>query len=123
VLLDSNIIIYASQPEHEWLRQFIAEHSPFVSAVTYVETLGYNELSEQERVYLEEFFSASEVLPISEAVIQEAVHLRQQRRMSLGDSLVAATALTNELQLVTRNTDDFEWINQLRLLNPFEELR
>lgn len=28
MLLDSNIIIYATQPEYGWLREFIAEHEP-----------------------------------------------------------------------------------------------
>lgn len=41
MLADSNIIIYAAQPEHADLRQFIAEHSPVVSAVSYVEVLGF----------------------------------------------------------------------------------
>lgn len=42
MLLDSNIIIYATQPEYVWLREFIAEHEPVVSALSYVETLGYH---------------------------------------------------------------------------------
>jgi hypothetical protein len=42
MLLDSNIIIYASQPEYPLLRQFIAEQSPAVSALSYVEVLGYH---------------------------------------------------------------------------------
>lgn len=37
MLLDSNIIIYASQPEHAYIRQFIGEHDVVVSAVSYVE--------------------------------------------------------------------------------------
>ncbi len=39
--------------------------------------------------------------------------------MTLGDSLVAATALAYQLTLVTRNTNDFDWIEDLPLLNPF----
>jgi predicted nucleic acid-binding protein len=39
--------------------------------------------------------------------------------MSLGDALVAGTALVHELTLVTRNVDDFQWIQGLSLLNPF----
>jgi hypothetical protein len=38
--------------------------------------------------------------------------------MTLGESLVAATALVHQLMLVTRNTDDFDWISNLVLLNP-----
>jgi len=38
--------------------------------------------------------------------------------MSLGDSLIAATALQYNLILVTHNTDDFDWIEELTLLDP-----
>ncbi|MEC4896065.1 MAG: type II toxin-antitoxin system VapC family toxin [Oscillatoria sp. PMC 1051.18] len=120
MLLDSNIIIYAAQLEHEDLRRFIAENYSFVSALSYVEVLGYHQLTEEERFYFEEFFQITQVLPISQAVINRAVELRQIRRITLGDAIIAATALVYDLTLITRNTDDFQWISQLRLLNPFE---
>ena len=120
MLIDSNIIIYAAQQEHGDLRKFIAEHSPSVSAVSYVEVLGFHRLNEQDRAFLESFFSSATVLPITQAVLDKAVGLRQTRRMSLGDSLVAATCLSYNLTLVTRNIDDFKWITELHLLNPFD---
>jgi len=48
-LIDSNIIIYASRPEHAMLREFIAKNSPVVSAVSFVEVLGYPRISDEER--------------------------------------------------------------------------
>ena len=42
MFLDSNVIIFATQPKHADLRAFIAQHSPSVSAVSYVEVLGYH---------------------------------------------------------------------------------
>jgi predicted nucleic acid-binding protein len=119
MLIDSNIIIYAIKPEHAKLRKFIAEHVPAVSAVSYVEVLGYQKLSEQEREYFEAFFTAATILAISDGVLAQAVKLRQLKKMTLGDALVAGTALTHNLTLVTRNTKDFDWIDQLTLLNPF----
>jgi hypothetical protein len=38
--------------------------------------------------------------------------------MSLGDSIVAATALVHGRTLVTCNTEDFRWIPNLSLLDP-----
>lgn len=120
MLVDSNILIYAAQPAHAYLRQFIAVHAPAVSAVSYVEVLGYHQLDDEARQYLEAFFRLARVLPLSQAVLDQAVALRQQRKMSLGDALVAGTALAHGLTLVTRNVEDFQWIQGLSLLNPFE---
>ena len=119
MLLDSNIIIYAAQPDHEELRRLIASEAPAVSAISVVEVLGYHRLSETERTHFEEFFAASRILDVSEVVISEAVRLRQQRKMTLGDALIGATAIANDLTLVTRNVDDFDWIEGLRILDPF----
>src|SRR5215831_12345363 len=121
MLVDSNILIYASQPVYAQLRRFIADHAPAVSAVSYVEVLGYHQLDDEERQYLAEFFRLAQVLPLSQAVLDQAVALRQQRKMSLGDALVAGTALVHSLTLVTRNVEDFQWIPGLSLLNPFDE--
>ena len=57
----------------------------------------------------EQFFRAARVLPIDQAVLNRAVELRQQRRMTLGDALIAGTALVHGLRLATRNTADFVW--------------
>jgi hypothetical protein len=121
MLVDSNILIYAAQAGYAQLRRFIADHAPAVSAVSYVEVLGYHQLDNEERRYLEEFFRLAQVLPLSQAVLDQAVALRQKRKMSLGDALVAGTALVHGLTLVTRNVGDFQWIQGLSLLNPFDE--
>ncbi|HVG11339.1 MAG TPA: type II toxin-antitoxin system VapC family toxin [Thermoanaerobaculia bacterium] len=122
MLIDSNIIIYSAQPENEFLRQLIAARAPAVSAVSYVEVLGYHGLSEPERRYFEAFFAEARVLPLAHPVLEEAVRLRQAKRIKLGDSLVAGTALLHDLTLITRNVDDFMGIEGLRVLNPFVEL-
>lgn len=121
MLLDSNIIIYAAQAEHEFLREFIAENSPYVSALSYLEVLGYHQLSNDDKIYFEEFFKAAEILPVSQAVIEQAVRLKQNKKMSLGDAIIAGTALVYNLTIVTRNINDFRWINDLKLLNPFDQ--
>ncbi|MDA0266767.1 MAG: type II toxin-antitoxin system VapC family toxin [Cyanobacteria bacterium] len=122
MLLDSNIIIYAAQPQREGLRQFIAEHGPAVSLVSYVETLGYHRLNGAERQFLVTFFEAAEILPISRAVAEQAISLRQVRRMSLGDALIAGTALVHKRPLVTHNSQDFDWISDLAIIDPIASL-
>jgi len=59
MLLDSNIILYAAQPEHSALRQFIEEHAPTVSVISYIEVLGYRRLTNADRQFLEQFSQAA----------------------------------------------------------------
>jgi toxin FitB len=119
-LLDSNIIIYATAPENEWLRIWL-EAEPFsISQVSEIEVLGYQKITPEEISDLQEFVYSSNVVPITEEAAKKAIALRQQRKMSLADSILAATALENDWELVSRNVDDFAWIANLKLVSPFD---
>jgi predicted nucleic acid-binding protein len=119
-LVDSNIIIYATAPENEWLRTWL-EVEPFaVSQISQIEVLGYHQITPEEITDLEEFLYSSNIVPVTDGAAKKAIALRQRRRMSLADSILAATALENDWELVSRNVDDFEWITELRLVNPFD---
>lgn len=118
MILDSNLIIYAARPEYPGLRRLIASRSPAVSAVSVVEVLGYHKLSAVDRAHFERFFAAADVLPLSDAVVAQAVSVRQARKMSLGDALVAATALIFRRELLTHNITDFTGVPGLAVSDP-----
>lgn len=118
LLLDSNVIIYAALPQREELRRFLAKRDFSVSAVSYVEVLGYHQLQTQEKKFLQDFFEATSVLPITQEILDTAVKLKQKRKMTLGDGLIAATAIVHDLLLATRNLQDFVGIKSVRLLDP-----
>ena len=121
MLLDTNILIYLAQPGGEKLETEFAKLSPATSLIARVEALGFHRITAEERGRLDKLFAWVEVLPVSDAVAEAAILLRQARRMKLGDALIAATALLYELPLVTRNEHDFKHITGLRLINPFAE--
>ena len=41
--------------------------------------------------------------------------------MTLGDALIAATARVHGFSLVTGNVRDFRWIEDLTLIDPFND--
>ena len=118
MLIDSNIVIYTSKQQDSNLLRFMDSIDRSASIVTYVEALGFHRLIPLERQFLEHFFQTAEILPLTDAIAQRAVALRQQRRMGLGDAIIAATALVHGLALVTHNTEDFRWIGGLEMLDP-----
>lgn len=122
ILMDTNILVYATKDQPQ-LIDWIAENAPQVSAITYVEALGYHRLDERERGLLKAFFDVAGVLPITREILDEAVRLRQIRRVKLGDSLIAATALTLGYELATHNVEDFSWIEGLVVVDPLSARR
>jgi predicted nucleic acid-binding protein len=47
------------------------------------------------------------------------IELKRDNNIKLADALIAATALSNDLILVTRNEDDFSDLTNLKIYNPF----
>lgn len=118
ILADSNVLIYAAKGTHPGFAAFVAEVQPRFSAITYVEALGYRALPSGEERYLEEVFRVTGLVPVDDAVLREAVRLRQIRKMTLGDALIAGTALAHGWKLATRNKADFSWIAGLEVVDP-----
>ena len=121
MLLDSNIIIYAARADGIALRTELKEFTSSVSSISRVEVLGYHGLTDETKAALDAVFEHAEVLPMSDEVIDEAISLRQQRSIKLGDAVIAATALVYDLTLMTRNTRDFARFDGIRIYNPFEQ--
>ncbi|MDQ5768149.1 type II toxin-antitoxin system VapC family toxin [Thiothrix subterranea] len=121
MLLDSNVLIYASKAKdlEDKAAKLVKQTDACVSAITCVEVLGYHSFKGTEKTDLETMLEYMTIFLVSEQVIESAISLRQQKSMSLGDSIIAATALVHGKVLYTRNTDDFKWIAGLQLVNPF----
>jgi len=81
LLLDSNIIIYSVQPEHQYLRDYLSTSHLAISVIGKVEVLGYHKLTHSERDSFEKLFTLFKQIPIDNRVILKSIELRQQRKM------------------------------------------
>jgi predicted nucleic acid-binding protein len=122
ILIDSNLIIYAVQAQFEDLREWILEITPYYSIISRVEVLGFAKLQPTEKQALSELLDNLEIVYLNRNCYETAITLKQQRRMSLGDALIASTCLEYQQTLATRNVDDFRWIENLAVINPMVEL-
>ena len=112
-----------------WLSEVPGE-ALFISVLTLGEIrYGIEKLEEEKRrtqlvFWLEYELTAwfeNRILPLDADVADKWGILRAYHRtLPAIDSLLAATALTRDLILVTRNTKDFTGISELKILNPWE---
>ena len=116
IVLDTNIFIYLSKGT--LTRSLIANTDIAHASITKIEALGFSSMPAQELLLLGALFNESYSLGLTDAVVDRAIILRQSKRMSLGDSIIAATALENHLVLWTANAEAFAHIDELGMVNP-----
>jgi predicted nucleic acid-binding protein len=92
---------------------------PNLSVITQIELLSWN-ADETTRLLITQFILDSHILNITADVVAHCVAIRQARKLKTPDALIAATALANDLTLVTRNITDFMKVEGLRTANPWE---
>lgn len=130
-LLDTNVVseLRKTQPSRAvltWLKP-LAPDSIFISVVTIGEIqLGVEKLREKDVVrareieaWLEQVVASSNLIPLDTSAWRLWGKLMFRQGISVSqDALIAATALTRNLCVVTRNVRDFErW--GARFENPF----
>lgn len=120
IILDTNIFIYLANGFLD--RNSIANYDVSHASITKVEGLGLTTIPANELLLLEALFDESYSLPLSDIIINRAIRVRQAKRMSLGDSIIAATALEHGLVLWTANTRDFAHIHDLNVFNPVDQV-
>jgi predicted nucleic acid-binding protein len=125
MVCDSNIVIYAAEPGDTLCLPLVQRADALISCVTRVEVLGFPRfglLPQERQDSLEAIIASSVEVPLDNDIILRAISLRRLKKMSLGDSFIAATALEYGVPLVTRNDSDFKHIAGLVLINPFATL-
>jgi len=118
MILDSNIIIYSARPEYIQVARYLQVNQDIVkvSLISTLEVLGFSRLLAADKRTFEAYLGSVEIIPITDNIITEAIRLRQQRKRSLGDSIIAATALLFNLPVLTNNVADFTDITGLQVI-------
>ena len=129
LLVDTDILIDVARgldEAVEHLQAWEAEREIGISAITYMELLvGCRNKREQRAV--ERFVEQFEVIPVSAMITGQAIELLRRYRLSHGlliaDALIAATAITKGIPLVSKNQRDYRFIEGLTLWPyPMEDL-
>ena len=120
-LVESNIIIYSALKEFAYLRELFKEENVFVSEISLLEVLGYSSITKEQENYFNAVFSLVNKIPVSTEIIFEAIRLRKNDKLSVGDSIIAASAIGLNLTLLTNNVSDFKKVKSLQIKNPIKQ--
>jgi predicted nucleic acid-binding protein len=105
-------------PDNHKIRKYLKniETEFCVSAISKIEVLGFHKLSNDEKELFRKFFTSVRIIPLDNSIVDAAINIRQNKKVSLGDSIIAATALVHDKKLFTNNEDDFEEIAGIEIL-------
>jgi predicted nucleic acid-binding protein len=124
-LIDTNILIYEFQDSFpsecvEFIDK-IFDESFNISIISEIEFLGWNGFSKKDLQDADDFLDFACVYPLNSEIKNLAIKIKQKYNTKLGDAIIAATSIHHNCILVTRNSKDFEKIENLKLYNPFNE--
>ena len=111
-LADTNAVIYLLAG-NTCMKPFLHERLA-VSVITFMELLSFPSLTDEEEQSIRKFLSMCEILPIDERIREETIRIRRKHKVKLPDSIIAASAITQELSIITADTG-FLKIENLRV--------
>lgn len=124
IFIDTNIIISYTKDYFIYLKELIEKQKNgnvilFVNPVVVAEFFTDKNLNNGKKFKLaKEFFHNFTSLPINNAIgIIAGELLRNNSTVAIGDSLIAATCIENNLVLMTNNQKDFKKVKGLKFFD------
>ena len=116
-LADTNAILYILSG-NECMKPFTNSRLA-VSDISFMELLSFPSISAQEEDTIRQLLKRCDILHIDEAVMELTIQLRRAYKIKLPDAIIAATAVSRGLPLLTADTGFFRIDNlQLEKLIP-----
>ena len=120
ILIDTDILIdFARGIGHakKYLEKLREEKALAISSITHMELLvGCRNKKEQKK--LNEFLTQYEEIPPDTIVIEKSIELLKLYRLShyllIPDAIIAATAISENIPLASKNAKDFKFITGLK---------
>lgn len=92
-----------------------------VSIITKTEFLAWGKHTEEGFKKARRFIGFADVIPLTNEIADFTINLRRKYKITILNAVIAATALKNDLILVTGYEGDFRDVQGLEIYNPFKE--
>ena len=123
MVIDTNILIYYLNQQLTDKAKMEVENAILqgsaISIITRIEILGWQGHTEASLVAAKNLLSLLEEIDLNQIIANQCIALRKMYKIKLPDAIIAATALTHQQVIMSRNEDDFIKIAGLTVNNPF----
>jgi predicted nucleic acid-binding protein len=121
VIFDSNILIYISKNILKIENLITPNIKPSISIISYIEVLGFPFITSEDQLYMQKICSSCKLIYLSDLIVLETINIRKEYRIKLPDAIIYATALIENVPLLTKNIKDFKLIDKsVKLIDPFD---
>ncbi len=80
--------------------------------------LGFKNIEANQKAFFDQYFSMLTPLHLTDNIIEQAIDIRQNKKIKLGDAIIAATARVHNLEIFTHNIADFINIDGVKVSDP-----
>ena len=94
----------------------VIDINPIISIINKIEVQGFAHPNNQ----MIELIEASTIIPLTDEIVDETIAIRKIHKIKLPDAIIAATAKTKNLTLITRNETDLDSVSGLTIINPWK---
>lgn len=122
-VLDTNLLIYflaeaVDAPVLQRIEQAMREGAR-ISVMSRMEVLGWRGHSADSRASARLLLDQLDEIALTSPVVERVIEIRSTQAIKLPDAIIAASALIENLPLMTRNIADFKRVPSLTLIDPF----
>lgn len=119
-LLDTNTVIYyINNSLPNGAVELVESSIPAISFITRIELLAWPQLQIPEELKFSRFIEDANIYSCSESIILQTIAVKKQYKLKLPDAIIAATAIVNNLTLISRNLKDFDKVSDLQVIDPY----
>jgi predicted nucleic acid-binding protein len=105
-------------PEGISFMEMVVDSKSIISFVSAIELQSWNPANESDTIIYSKFVAGSKIIMIDADIIKQTISIRKKKKLKIPDAIIAATAIANELTLISDNDRDFKKIDGLKYFNP-----
>jgi predicted nucleic acid-binding protein len=114
ILVDTNIILYLLRG-NDTLQDMLQGKTIYISFITELELIGFKQVTTEEEQQIHALLNECVILPLTTETKKTYVSLRRNYQLKLADALIAATAISAGIPLITADKQ-FRTVSEINLI-------